>query len=140
MTRGNRADDAVLWRPTLRRRAALRPPASPRVISNPADDASFDRWVTRLAAERDMTPDALQALLRFRYPHAVVRRREIAGELTEVWYAFREGRWIAPHSGDGPGASGPRPYEAGASIADAAQTEAEWIVSVERRGVREKIE
>ena len=39
-------------------------------------------------------PKDLEETLRSRYPGAVVRRRELAGEHLEVWYAYRDGHWI----------------------------------------------
>ena len=46
------------------------------------------------------TPAQLQRSLRERYPRAVVRARELSSEPSEVWYVYREGRWIPS---DGPG-------------------------------------
>ena len=35
----------------------------------------------------------LQTGLRAEFPDAVVRRRELSSESTEVWYVYRDGRW-----------------------------------------------
>ena len=42
----------------------------------------------------DWRPQDLEALLRSRYPKAVVRRRELDAERVEVWYVYRDGHWI----------------------------------------------
>ena len=39
-------------------------------------------------------PYLLHAALAERFPHAVVRPRELAGERTQIWYVYRDGRWI----------------------------------------------
>jgi len=36
----------------------------------------------------------LQRRLRDRFPRAIVRPRELAGERLEIWYVYRDGRWI----------------------------------------------
>lgn len=36
----------------------------------------------------------LEAILRTRYPDAVVRPRELEAEETVVWYVYRDGHWI----------------------------------------------
>lgn len=40
------------------------------------------------------SPHDLEAILRSRYPTAVVRPRELEGERAEVWYVYRDGHWI----------------------------------------------
>ncbi len=65
------------------------------LVVNPADDEAFAGWVRTSAAAADTDPADLQARLRVRYPAAVVRRRDLAGERSEVWYVYRDGRWIA---------------------------------------------
>jgi hypothetical protein len=39
------------------------------------------------------SPEELQAILRTRYPDAVVRQRGLAGERLDVWYVYRDGHW-----------------------------------------------
>lgn len=68
---------------------------SPTVIINPRDDLRFIELVDRSVLTGIDSTDALQALLRERYPRAVVRRRGLAGEQIEVWYVYREGRWVS---------------------------------------------
>ncbi len=67
----------------------------PTVIVNPRDDLVFDDLVDLSLGSGVDSPDALQKLLRERYPAAVVRRRGLAAEQVEVWYVYREGRWIS---------------------------------------------
>lgn len=64
------------------------------IVRNPATDAEFERAVNAIvdAGVRDFAE--AQARLRERYPHAVVRPRDLTGESTPVWYIYREGRWI----------------------------------------------
>lgn len=68
---------------------------SPTVIINPRDDLPFSEMVDRSLLTGVESPDALERLLRDDYPLAVVRRRELAGEQVEVWYIYREGRWVS---------------------------------------------
>lgn len=65
----------------------------PIVILNPRSDARFVELVTQLMADAVGEPADLQAGLRAEYPEAVVRRRELSSESTEVWYVYRDGRW-----------------------------------------------
>ncbi len=68
---------------------------SPTVIINPRDDLGFSESVDRSLLTGVESPDELQRLLRDRYPRAVVRRRGLVGEQVEVWYVYREGRWVS---------------------------------------------
>jgi hypothetical protein len=59
---------------------------------NPVGDDVFEGHARRLAAtSRD--PAQLQARLRQSYAGAVVRRRELSGEMFELWYVYRDGSW-----------------------------------------------
>ena len=69
-----------------------RPP--PLIVANPAADVTFRRRITRAISSGLRWPSELQRVLRSDYPRAVVRRRELADEELEVWYVYREGRWI----------------------------------------------
>lgn len=60
---------------------------------NPRSDARFVELVTRLMEDDPTDPSELQAGLRAQYPEAIVRRRELSSESTEVWYVYRDGRW-----------------------------------------------
>jgi hypothetical protein len=77
-----------------RYRAADRDGPRPIVIANPVTDRQFRAVIDGYLAAGGRVPDELEAALRTRWPHAVVRRRELAGERTVVWYAYREGHWI----------------------------------------------
>jgi hypothetical protein len=65
----------------------------PLLIVNPRSDARFVQLVARLTADGAPDPVDLQARLRADYPRAVVRRRELSSESTEMWYVYRDGRW-----------------------------------------------
>jgi hypothetical protein len=65
----------------------------PIVILNPRSDARFVSLVSELMADPVGEPEGLQAGLRAEFPEAVVRRRELSSESTEVWYVYRDGRW-----------------------------------------------
>lgn len=67
---------------------------SPVLVINPRSDAEFVAYARRLATDSD-TPESLQESLRERYPRALVRPRQLAGESTDVWYVYRDGRWIS---------------------------------------------
>jgi hypothetical protein len=64
------------------------------VIRNPAGDRDFERAIEEIIQGGVRDPSQAQTLLRERYPQAVVRPRELAAETTQVWYVYREGRWI----------------------------------------------
>jgi hypothetical protein len=64
----------------------------PVVIVNPRSDGGFVQRVHDLA-EAVTDPSELQTRLRDEYPDAIVRRRELSSESTEVWYVYRDGRW-----------------------------------------------
>lgn len=65
----------------------------PILILNPRSDARFVELVSELLAEAVEEPAGLQAGLRAQFPDAIVRRRELSSEPTEVWYVYRDGRW-----------------------------------------------
>ena len=71
---------------------------------NCPSDSEFVAMVTSYAANIEAI-DGLAAALRTRYPNAVVRLRNIDGELDEVWYVYRDGRWVS-ESGQVEGRSG----------------------------------
>lgn len=68
---------------------------SPTVIINPRDDQRFSEIVDRSLLTGVESLEALERSLRDHYPLAVVRRRGLAGEQIEVWYIYREGRWVS---------------------------------------------
>ena len=65
----------------------------PIVILNPRSDARFVELVSELMTDAVGETADLQAGLRAEFPEAVVRRRELSSESTEVWYVYRDGRW-----------------------------------------------
>jgi hypothetical protein len=66
----------------------------PTIVLNPATDREFARAVSEALNGGLLEPEALQQSLRSAYPSAVVRRRELDDELIEIWYVYREGRWV----------------------------------------------
>ena len=65
----------------------------PLVIMNPRSDTPFVELVTKLMEDDPTDPSELQTNLRGQYAEAIVRRRELSSESTEVWYVYRDGRW-----------------------------------------------
>ena len=65
----------------------------PLLIVNPRSDSRFRQRVAELTGEAEAEPSDLQANLRAEFPGAIVRRRELSSESTEVWYVYRDGRW-----------------------------------------------
>ena len=66
----------------------------PIIVANPPADAEFGSLIERSLLAGSAEPQDLEAVLRTRYPQAVVRRRELAGESLDVWYVYRDGHWI----------------------------------------------
>jgi hypothetical protein len=67
----------------------------PTIVVNPSDDPVFAARIEQGLASTGRQPALLESALRSTYPNAVVRRREISGEPLEVWYVYRDGRWVA---------------------------------------------
>jgi hypothetical protein len=65
----------------------------PLLIVNPRSDVRFVQLVAELTADSGKDVADLQARLRSEFPEAVVRRRELSSESTEMWYVYRDGRW-----------------------------------------------
>jgi hypothetical protein len=65
----------------------------PLLIVNPRSDVRFMQLVAELTADASTDPSQLQSWLRAVFPKAVVRRRELSSESTEMWYVYRDGRW-----------------------------------------------
>ncbi len=65
----------------------------PILILNPRSDVRFVQLVSELMGGVVGEPEGLQAGLRADFPEAVVRRRELSSESTDVWYVYRDGRW-----------------------------------------------
>lgn len=73
----------------------------PVLIASPRDDAAFREFAEKLLGNGATAADALEVALRVRYPKAVVRARELAGERVLVWYVYRDGRWTRPSDSQG---------------------------------------
>lgn len=69
--------------------------ARPTIIRNPPDDPAFQEAIEEVLDIGLLEPAAAQERLRARYPAAVVRARDLANEMTPVWYVYRDGRWTA---------------------------------------------
>jgi hypothetical protein len=73
---------------------ASEPNSSPTLVLNPPDDAEFGQYAERLMGDGHVDPRALQVRLRQRFPQAIVRPRELAGEQAQIWYVYRDGHWV----------------------------------------------
>jgi len=71
----------------------------PLIVANPAEDRPFRALIDSGLMSGIGRPEELETILRARYPLAVVRPRELAGERTPVWYVYREGHWIRSDDG-----------------------------------------
>jgi len=65
----------------------------PLLIVNPRSDIRFVELVAELTVDSGIDAADLQASLRSEFPAAVVRRRELSSEPSEMWYVYRDGRW-----------------------------------------------
>lgn len=72
------------------------PEPRPTLVLNPADDDEFRSAAMHLVESGFVEPMLLQDCLRLRWPRAVVRPRELAGERAQVWYVYRDGHWVHP--------------------------------------------
>ncbi len=66
----------------------------PTVVPNPRLDAEFRFAIERVLDDGVSEPRELERRLRLTYPKTVVRARDLAGDRLEIWYAYREGRWV----------------------------------------------
>jgi hypothetical protein len=78
---------------------AIEPARRPTIVANPPGDRQFRALIDACLLSGATRPEDLEAVLRTRYPLAVVRPRELAGERTTVWYVYREGHWIRSDDG-----------------------------------------
>ncbi len=65
----------------------------PLLVVFPANDQDFRGWAERLVAGSNGRPDRLERSLRGRYPDAVVRPRDLSGDVMAIWYIYRDGSW-----------------------------------------------
>lgn len=70
----------------------------PTLVLNPADDEEFRSAAHHLVENGFVEPTLLQDCLRARWPLAMVRKRELAGERFQIWYVYRDGHWVRPGS------------------------------------------
>jgi hypothetical protein len=77
----------------------------PTLVVNPVTDRTFGAFAERQLDEGAATVEELQVRLRVHYPHAAVRRRELAGEPIIIWYVYRDGHWTNPRGNR----AGPKP-------------------------------
>ena len=68
----------------------------PTLVLNPPGDRAFEAFVTSAMVEVNGGPEQLQVRLRRRYPRAIVRSRDLAGERVQIWYVYRDGHWVRP--------------------------------------------
>ena len=66
----------------------------PTLILNPRHDAGFVAAAEAIVSNGVDSPSELEVRLRQRYPDALVRPRELAGEALTIWYVYRDGHWI----------------------------------------------
>lgn len=66
----------------------------PTLVLNPPGDQDFAAYASRALNGGEIDPALLQRRLRDRFPRAIVRPRELAGERLEIWYVYRDGRWV----------------------------------------------
>ena len=70
------------------------PVQRPTLVLNPPGDGAFVEFATHALNGGVIDPAELQRRLRERFPHSIVRPRGLSGERTEIWYVYRDGRWI----------------------------------------------
>jgi hypothetical protein len=78
-----------------------------RIRTIPSWDHAFDAHVHAVVSDLpEPDPALLQNVLRSTYPLVLVRPRDLAGEQENVWYVYREGRWVPNEPGKQPGGAG----------------------------------
>jgi hypothetical protein len=82
--------------PAERTPIVIDPEPRPTLVLNPAGDEEFRSAAVHLVESGFVEPALLQDCLRLRWPRAIVRPRELAGEHDEVWYVYRDGHWVPP--------------------------------------------
>ena len=73
------------------------PEPRPTLVLNPASDEEFRSAAVLHLEDGSVEPQLLQDCLRARWPRAIVRPRELAGEHDPVWYVYRDGHWVPPN-------------------------------------------
>jgi hypothetical protein len=67
----------------------------PILATFPTSDPAFRDAAAACLERFAGPPESFQALLRRRYPRAVVRPRDLSGEVMSVWYVYRDGVWTS---------------------------------------------
>jgi hypothetical protein len=67
----------------------------PTLVLNPPDDRDFESFVAGVVQTASGAVELEQGL-RTRYPRALVRPRDLAGERVQIWYVYRDGHWVRP--------------------------------------------
>lgn len=67
----------------------------PTLVVNPSADESFAASCEEHLEEGADSIGELERRLRHSYPLAIVHVRELDGEGALIWYAYRDGHWIA---------------------------------------------
>jgi hypothetical protein len=71
------------------------PDQRPTLVLNPPGDVDFAAFASHALNGGVIDPAEFQRRLRAKFPHSIVRRRGLSGERTEIWYVYRDGRWIS---------------------------------------------
>jgi len=66
----------------------------PTLVVFPWSDEVFSKFAHLLVDHGAFTPVEMQRRLRSAYPAATVHARELSGEPVEIWYVYRDGRWL----------------------------------------------
>jgi len=68
-------------------------PERPLLIANPHSDSEFRALAEGLVHDAVTQASELEEALRQRYPHVLVRERNLSAERA-TWYVYREGSWV----------------------------------------------
>jgi PAS domain S-box-containing protein len=81
--------------------AAIRTAPAPRLVCLPSRDEAFSDYVHAIRVQEDpASPIELERRLQRVYPSARVRRRDLTGEASDLWYVFRESPYTFPVAED----------------------------------------
>jgi hypothetical protein len=71
-------------------------PGEPVLLVIPASDWQLAARAHEILGAGVRSPSELEARLRDLHPSLIVRRRDLSGESSELWYVYREGHWVPP--------------------------------------------
>ena len=97
---------------------------------NPRTDEAFTDTVASVIASGIATAAELETRLRDRYPAAVVRERDLAGEDGPAWYVYRDGHWI-PDEGEGHASRSSAAQDDIRTTADSVRAAADRLAAIE---------